>query len=85
MKEEEKEENVESEIEVIKLTGVNCQRRKNTRKEDTNNAIGPNDRDKSQDSEIQSGQFQKEKLKAAVFKLILRMQDVVFLFISTCI
>ena len=33
----------------------------------------------------QSRQYQKDKLKAAVFKLILRMQDVVFLFIPTCI
>ena len=35
-------------------------------------------------SEKQSWQYQKDKLKAAVFKLILRMQDVVFLFIWTC-
>ena len=40
---------------------------------------------KGQTREIQSSQYQKDKLKASVFKLILKMQNVLFLFISTCI
>ena len=36
-------------------------------------------------SEKQSVKYKRDKLKAAVFKLILRMQGVVFLIISTCI
>ena len=48
LKEEEKEEKVESEIEVIKQTGINRKRQNVTRKQYTNNAIRPNDGDKSQ-------------------------------------
>ena len=48
MKEEEKDENWESEIEEIKQTGVNPQKRNGTKTECNYYAIGPNDGDKNQ-------------------------------------